>query len=126
VHPDLERALRPVLDDLRSTGAPVPRIEPSDWSGDTDRPGAMLWSPDGSGRGVAVTLGRPLAEQVVDVADQVQEWAVEELWGSAPTNWPPCPRHPTTHPLEARLVTGAAWWVCPHEGRAVSEIGHLG
>ncbi|QXG76973.1 hypothetical protein KUM42_05435 [Modestobacter sp. L9-4] len=126
MHPELERALRPVLADLQATSTPVPRIEDSDWSGDAHRPGAMLWSPDGSGRGVATSLGRPQAEQVVDVADQVQEGAVEELWGSAPTNWPACPHHPTTHPLEAQLHDGAAWWVCLHHGTAVSKVGRLG
>ena len=123
--PDLERALQPVLADLRATGAPVPRIEDDDWTGDAGRPGALLWSPDGSGRGVAVHRDRPLAEQVVDAADQVQEWAVEELWRSAPTNWPRCSHHPTTHPLAARLQGGVAWWVCLHDGGAVSEVGSL-
>ena len=123
--PDLERALRPVLADLRATGVPVPQIVDSDWTGEADRPGATLWSPDGSGQGVAVHRGRPPAEQVADVADQVQEWVVEELWRRAPTNWPRCPHHPTTHPLAARLQSGAAWWVCPRDGVAVSEIGSL-
>ena len=123
MHPDLERALQPVLADLRATGASVPRIEDSDWTGDADRVGAMMWSGDGSGQGVAVSRHRPLAEQVVDVADQVQEWAVEELWGSAPTNWPRCPRHTTTHPMQARLVADAAWWVCPHDGSASVSSG---
>ena len=122
--PELERALQPVLTDLRATGAPVPRIEGSDRTGETDRPGATLWSPDGSGQGVAVHRGRPPAEQVADVADQVQEWVVEELWRSAPTNWPRCPHHPTTHQA-ARLQACAAWWVCPHDGAPVSEIGNL-
>ncbi|GAB4080162.1 hypothetical protein GCU67_15975 [Modestobacter muralis] len=85
----------------------------------------MLWSPDGSGQGVAVSAGGPPAEQEVEVADQVQKWAVEELWGSAPTNWPRCPRHPTTHPLASRLLGGVAWWICPHDGVAVSEVGRL-
>ena len=123
--PDLERALQPALTDLLATGAPVPRIEQSDWTGDAGRPGAMLRGPDGSGQGVAVHRGRPPAEQVVDVADQVQEWAIEALWGSAPTNWPRCPRHPTTHPMTARLQAAVAWWVCPHDGVPVSEVGRL-
>ena len=124
--PELTRALAPVLHDLRATGAPLPRIEPSPWTGDLNRPGAMLRSPDGRGQGVAVTSGRPRVEQVAEVADRVQEWAVEELWGQAPTNWPRCPRHPDSHPLEARLRGGAAWWTCPRDDVAVSEVGDLG
>ena len=124
--PELTRALAPVLADLRATGAPLPRIEASGWPADATRAGAMLWSRRGSGQGVAVTLGRPPAEQVAEVADQVQEWAVEDLWGTAPTNWPPCPHHPTTHPLEARLDDATAWWVCPRGGSRVSPVGTLG
>ena len=124
--PELERALQPVLADLRATGAPVPRIEDSDWPGDVDRAGAMLWSPDGSGQGVAISRSRPLAEQVAEAADRVQEWEVEELWRSAPTNWPRCPRHPATHPMAVRLQPDGVWWVCPHDRVAVSEVGRLG
>ena len=124
--PELVRALAPVLADLRATGAPVPRIEEHDWTGQRDRPGAVLRGRGGSGQGVATTRGRPPAQQVTEVADQVQEWAVEDLWGTAPTNWPRCPHHPMTHPLEARLQDAAAWWVCPRDGVRVSEVGALG
>ena len=123
--PELTRALAPVLADLRATGAPVPWLQESDWPADAHRAGAMLWSRDGSGQGVAVTRGRPPAEQMAEVADRVQEWAVEDLWGTAPTNWPCCPHHPTTHPLEVRLEDAAAWWICPRSGIRVSVVGTL-
>ncbi|MGY2079771.1 hypothetical protein [Modestobacter sp. SYSU DS0657] len=122
----LTRALAPVLTDLSATGAPVPRIEASDWPDDPGRAGAMLWSADGSGQGVAVTLGQPYAEQVAAVTDTVQEWAFEALWGSRPTNWPPCPRHPTTHPLTPTLQDGEAVRVCPRDTGVVSPVGGLG
>ncbi|MGY1842204.1 hypothetical protein [Modestobacter sp. SYSU DS0875] len=122
----LTRALAPVLADLVATGVPLPRIEASDWTGDPGRAGAMLWRADGSGQGVAVTLGQPLDEQVVEVADRVQEWAIEALWGSRPTNWPPCPRHPTTHPLTPTLQDGEAVWACPRDTGVVSPVGGLG
>ena len=124
--PELTRALAPALADLRATGGPLPRLQESDWADDDGRAGATLWGRDGSGRGVAVTRSRPLAEQVAEVADHVQEWAVEELCGLGPTNWPRCPHHPMTHPLEARVRDDAAWWTCPRDGTAVSEVGTLG
>ena len=121
----LRRALEPVLRDLTATAGPVPaRIE--ERSADPGSAGAMFWSRDGSGAGVQVVLDAPLVDQVVQVTDHVQEWAVEELWGQAPTNWPRCPHHPTTHPLEAQVRDGAAWWACPREGTKVSEVGTLG
>jgi hypothetical protein len=65
-------------------------------------------------------------EQIAWVADQVQEWAVEELWTAGqPTNWPPCPEHPGTHPLAPAVHGGAAEWMCPKSERVVSEIGRL-
>jgi hypothetical protein len=60
------------------------------------------------------------------VADQVQEWAVEELCSvGRPTNWPQCPRHPQSHPLVAVLREGLAVWVCPKTADVVCEVGHL-
>ncbi|MCZ2822110.1 hypothetical protein O2V63_17355 [Modestobacter sp. VKM Ac-2977] len=130
MHPDLERALQPVLDDLRATSAPLPRrVDDDRPDSDDDGPfaaRAMLWGHDGRGQGVFVELRLSQPEQVAQVADGVQAWAVEELWGSAPTNWPRCPRHPDTHPLQAQVRDAAAWWVCPRDDVPVSEVGGLG
>jgi hypothetical protein len=60
------------------------------------------------------------------VAEMVQDWAFDELWGTTRTNWPPCPHHPTTHPLAAEVRVGAARWCCPKDGTAVAVIGTLG
>lgn len=122
---NLERALAPVLRDLARTGAPVPDVEDEDWTGDPLVPSAMLRSPDGGGTGIAVELALPTAERIAQVADAVQAWAVEELWQTGPTNWPPCPKHPTTHPLTATVQRTTAVWVCPVTGPAVAEIGTL-
>jgi hypothetical protein len=126
VHIELARALAPVMQDLTTTGAPVPRVVDDGWAEGPTTASAMLWSSDGSGAGVSVTLGISRAEQVADVADKVQEWAVEALWPSAPTNWPPCPHHPATHPLTAEVRDDAARWCCPKDGTAVAVIGTLG
>ncbi|WP_104523186.1 hypothetical protein [Blastococcus atacamensis] len=125
MHAQLARALEPVLRDLRTTGAPTPRVEPSDWPGEDAAAGAMLWHPDGSASGVSVVLDRPFAEQVAHVTDMVHDWILEELWGRAGTNWPPCPRHPTTHPLEVRRSGDEVAWVCPADGVAVCRVGEL-
>ena len=125
MHVELARALAPVLHDLETTGAPVPRVVDDGWAEDPATASAMLWSRDGSGTGVSVHLGVPRPEQVAHVADQVQEWAVEALWGSRPTGWPPCPQHPTTHPLRAVVRDGAARWTCPEDGTAVAVVGAL-
>jgi hypothetical protein len=121
----LARALAPVLRDLRSTGIAEPRIEDTDWADDPGYPSVMLWSPAGNGMGLQVERAAPEAERVGSVADQVQEWAIEELWGRAPTNWPRCPHHPDAHPLRVSTSHAVAVWVCPVDDIPVSQIGGL-
>jgi hypothetical protein len=126
VYPKLERALAPILRDLRAAGGPLPRIVGEDWAGDPDTVSAMLYGDDGGGMGVFVRLDEPLPEQVARVSDQVHDWAVEELWGRRPTNWPPCPRHPGTHPMAVSLRNDVPTWVCPRDGTPVGRVGELG
>jgi hypothetical protein len=121
----LRGALAPVLRDLRSTGITVPRIEDRDWTDDTVSASAMVWSPDGSGTGVRVDLGLPEFERIAMVADQVQDWAIDELWGTASTNWPPCPRHPSSHPMRVSTSDARAVWMCPADEVAVVPVGEL-
>jgi hypothetical protein len=124
----LQQALEPVLRDLRTAGV-RPRIEDSDWAKEwdeeLDRASAMLWGRLG-GLGIAVARWWPDADQIVCVAEQVQEWAVEELWTvGASTSWPECPHHPAAHPMEASLIRNEAWWACPHYQSPVARIGQL-
>jgi len=125
VHIELARALVPVVHDLTVTGGPVPRVFDDGWAG----PGfasAMLWDDASThGSGVSVELGTPRHEQLARVAGQVQDWASEELHGTPAANWPPCPEHPGTHPLEAAVRDGAARWSCPETGAAVAAVGGL-
>lgn len=121
----LRLAMEPVLRDLRGAAIPAPRVEDDDWTGDPESPSVMLWGSDGSGAGVSVTRSAPEFERIASVADQVQEWAIEELWGRASTNWPPCPRHPNGHPMKATTRGVSAVWVCPADEALVSEIGML-
>lgn len=117
--------MAPVLRDLRSAGIAAPRIEDRDWSDEPEWSTAMMWSPDGSGSGVYVSRLAPEFERVAMVADQVQEWAIEELWRAAPTNWPPCPHHPDNHPMEVSTQDAAAVWTCPVDGAVISPVGEL-
>ena len=71
--------------------------------------------------------GEPLPQRIASVADQVQEWAVEELCAvGRPTNWPPSPQHPHSHPLSAVVQEGQAVWSCPKTGYVPAGIGQLG
>jgi hypothetical protein len=121
----LRQAMEPVLRDLRGVGIAPPRIEYDEWTDDPDSASAMMWSPDGSGTGVYVSRLAPEFERVAAVADQIQEWAIEELWGQGPTNWPPCPQHPDRHPMKAATRDGAAVWECPVDETFISPIGSL-
>ena len=125
---EFTHALETVLRDLRAQCAVQPDIRE-----DGDEPNrVMLYAPDGSGQGVyAEPDGRP-AMLLAHVADQVQEWAVEALWGKGePAVWPECPTHPDTHPLAATVEEGEdreegdAVWVCPLTGNTAARIGEL-
>lgn len=125
MHPALLTALQPVLADLGATGAPVPDLVEKQWSDFPGQMTAMLMSPSGGGAGVSVLLDDDPVTRVVRATDQVQEWAVEELWPLAQTNWPVCPRHPRNHPMMAAELDAAAWWVCPADRTAYVRIGLL-
>ena len=61
-------------------------------------------------------------DRLTDVADAVQDWAVEELWSRRESAvWPQCPTHPDSHPLRAQR--GA--WHCPTTGQRIAAIGEL-
>jgi hypothetical protein len=122
----LRQALDPILRDLRAAAVVSERIEDSDWTGDPDRPAAMLWGVDGGGRGIAVARSETDVERIASMADQVQEWAIEELWGvGASTNWPCCPLHPDSHPMQAVARSDGTWWTCPAGQTAIALIGAL-
>jgi hypothetical protein len=121
----LRAAMRPVLRDLEGAGIAAPNVEDRDWTDDPESISVILWSPDGSGTGVYVSRAAPEFERVAMLADQVQEWAIEELWGQAPTNWPPCPHHPTSHPMTVSTRDAAAAWVCPADETVIARVGEL-
>jgi hypothetical protein len=126
VHSELASGVAPVLHDLRSAGALLPRIGDTDVEPGGDLVGVWFHAPDGSGQVVSVARGRPLCEQVAQAADQIQEWAVEALWRAGRSAlWPECAAHPGSHPLAAEVRGGSAVWVCPQTNAVVAVIGQL-
>jgi hypothetical protein len=123
---DVSEALALVMRDLAATRAVLPEVDEIRWSGLADRDTVMLRGLDGSGQGVWALDGDEFAVQVASVADQVQEWTVEELSARGrPATWPECPVHPNAHPLSALVRDRRAVWVCPTSGVLVGEVGGL-
>jgi hypothetical protein len=95
----LAEALAPVLRDARATVGVTPEVVDQPWSDFPGRLSALLRTPDATW-GIAVMAGGSPAQRVVEAADAVQVWVIEQLWrqgyGAA---WPQCPEHPDTHPL---------------------------
>ncbi len=120
---ELEAALAPVLADLASATALAPRFEDVDWPVE-GAVGTMLFLQGAGGAGVSITKSADRTDQVVSLADQVQDWAVEALSGSGRSPvWPECPEHPDSHPLRPIERSGAAFWVCPVSQDEISAIG---
>lgn len=118
----LTRALVPVLRDVRTTGVPEPGLDGYGWVADPSVASAML----GGSTGLSLEVGAPEESRVAAAADQVQEWVIEELWSTATaTNWPPCPRHRASHPLQSVVRAGVATWICPADGEQIGPIGSL-
>jgi hypothetical protein len=125
---ELRATLEPILRDLRSSGAIMPDIveEAHDDRG-PDCVSAWIQTPGGAGsRGIGVLVSLPAQERLADLADQLQEWEVEELAAAGrPATWPECPQHPSTHPLAPETRGGQATWCCPASGQAITVIGAL-
>jgi hypothetical protein len=121
----LARAMEPVLRDLPTAGIAEPRITGDDWTDNPDTATAMLWSSNGSGTGVYISRSATEPDRTAMITDQIQDWAIEQLWGESATNWPPCPNHPESHPMKASTREGVARWVCPTDGMPFSPIGDL-
>jgi hypothetical protein len=128
VDPVLQRALDVLLPELRRTSGPRPIVEERTT---VNRFGeavtnVMFLNQKRHGQGVQIHQGE-WPYQLADVADQIQEWAVEELWNQGrPATWPACPFHPGSHPLDPVVVAGTALWRCPKTAEPVAALGELG
>ena len=129
MHTDLARALNIVMSDVARTGLPTNVVDDHDWVGDPGlQVGARLWSPYGGGQGVSVLVGEAADDQLVSMADQVQEFVHEGLlWTSGrPVVWPECPRHPDSHPLApVHDERSGPVWTCPRDRTVIARIGEL-
>jgi hypothetical protein len=125
VDADLIAVLDPVLGDLASAANLSPEVRESDFGG----PGtlcAVLHLAGARSVGVMIVEGNDRSAQVVELADRVQEWAVEELWSARRSPvWPTCPEHPDSHPLKPVESDGRAVWICPTSSNVVAMIGSL-
>ena len=123
---EFRTALDPVLHDLRMSGAIVPDVREQPWDDDPDLVFGWIESAS-SGLGIRIQLDLSAAERLADVADQVQEWEVEELAAEGrPATWPECPEHPDSHPLTPEVRDSRALWCCPKSGHVIHPIGALG
>lgn len=122
----IDIALGLIAQDLVMAEVPLPRIELIAWLDLQPSESVMLFTPDGCGVGVWLDLRLPQADGLAHLADQVQDWAVEELARlGRPTNWPACAAHPASHPRQATVEGGRAVWACPVGGAVSSPIGEI-
>jgi hypothetical protein len=125
---ELRANTEPVLRDMRASGAIVPDIREQalDVLG-PDAVCAWIQHPRNTGSmGIRVRLDLPPAERLADLAEQLQEWEVEELAATGrPATWPECPSHPNSHPLSPESHDGEAVWSCPVSGQVMARIGAL-
>ncbi|MEU4391971.1 hypothetical protein [Kribbella sp. NPDC023855] len=122
----LGNALDAVVRDLRNTGGIELDIldEPA-----TDDPAyESVWLLAGRQwrTGVLAPIDMDQPRRLVHVAEQVQEFVLEELPGRGlPATWPECPDHPASHPLTPKLTKAGPSWCCPKSDATISAIGEL-
>lgn len=118
----LAQALAPVLDDLKASGIPLPVCRAGDQH-DESATQVILYSETGAGTGFYLS-DESDSWQVARLADQVQDWVVEELWakGESPV-WPICLKDHGNHPLKPVSDGARSLWTCPRSGQVIAEIG---
>jgi hypothetical protein len=129
----LRENLEPIVRDMRTTGAIVPDVleEAHDDAG-PDRVPAWIQPPASAGshsvgsQGIYIQVDLSPPERLADLADQIQEWEVEELAAAGRSaTWPECPQHPHSHPLAPAAYGAQATWCCPVSGQVIAAIGAL-
>jgi hypothetical protein len=125
---ELRASLEPILRDMRSSGAIVPEVreEAHDDLG-PEYVHAWITLPESTvALCIRVQVSLPPPERLAGLADQLQEWEIEELAAAGrPATWPECPEHPDSHPLAAQTRRDEAVWCCPLSGQVISAIGAL-
>lgn len=132
----LKKAIEPVLRDLAVVGLfPVIRNESREDLGPNVVGAWLLGAVPGTGQVLRVWRDIPLADRIVQVAEQFQEWARDrQSWEHAGHSgeeiaswavWPGCPLHDRSHSLDATLREENAVWNCLWIQSVVAEIGEL-
>jgi hypothetical protein len=126
VEPFLRDALDVVIPEVERTTGLVLIVVDHGYVDPLGRDWTMLLNEEGHGLGLSVNEGDSPVQRLAHLADQVQEWAVEELWRQGlPATWPECPLHPNSHPLQPAVVDDKAVWSCPKDAEVVARIGEL-
>jgi len=118
---------------MRSSGAIVPDVlEQAHDDLGPDYVYAWIQPPGSTGsqvigsQSIHVQVTLPLPERLADLADQLQDWEVEELAARVRSaTWPQCPQHPDSHPLAPQARGDQAAWCCPASGQVIDAIGAL-
>lgn len=116
----------PLLRDLAASGLVLPdiRYEALEDRG-SEAVCAWIQGPGYDQTGIWILL-RSAAEQLTELAEQLQNWAADQLHDAGdPPEWPVCPEHPVPHRLNPEVRDGAAVWTCWESGHVVCEIGTL-
>ena len=124
----LHQAAAPLLADLAASGMSVPDIRDEAHEDREEAVCGWIQEPDGTGEGIWVRLDSSPAEQVRQLAGQLQDsWVADRLHDAArPPSWPACPLHPgSLHRLDPQVRDGRAVWVCLETGQVIWPIGEL-
>jgi hypothetical protein len=123
----LSETVAPLLRDLAATGMRLPDIRPeAHHVSGMEGVGAWIHEPDGCGSGIDIATDLPPAERVERLAEQIQNWAADQLHdaGRKP-EWPLCPQHPACNRASPEVVDGSPVWVCGEGPHVISAIGSL-
>lgn len=107
----------------------VPATRDRGWPAGWSSPSAWIYVTGGGGTGLHRydDGAESEAEEAFRVADTAQEALLESMPAvGRPTNWPPCPDHPTTNPLALTAGDDAdprPRWTCPLTGDVVGVLG---
>lgn len=118
---EVRAAFAPVLRDVAATtDLRLTLARTADEAG----PVVVVSTPTGGAWRVRID-GYPDVDARIEIAThEVQDLVIEELWRHG-SNWPVCPKHPTTHPMELTWLSDAPSWMCPVDRTAVVALGSL-
>lgn len=123
----LRQAAAPLLADLAASGMSLPDIREEAHEYREDAVCGWIQGPGRTGEGIWVLLDSSPAERVTQLAEQLQNWAADQLHDAGrPPSWPASPQHPNPpHGLGPQVRDGRAVWVCWACNQVIWPIGEL-